>query len=347
MSFWSSVGTSLATSLGKGLGGAAAGYGAQATLGRIAQAQGESRGQARKNFHTDMKAQQVWTEKNARLGRDLDVEAQQEMFDFRLDRAREAGLTNVEAFGSPAAGGGGGTGAGTTTLGNAAATSGAQMRQAATQQKIAASENEKDRMASLAQTAMQTTAQKDVAEINAGVQTRGQDLNAFIESQKLDLGRDNYHLNVKTAGQTIRESEQRVQKLIHETATSDPKFVTAMKQLSMGPANMLVELTMRHHGISLHDDTFINMPSQKREAILAELLALSSKYYTETSGLKSLFTQGVKAHTEGASAAEQLLKDVWNAITGSEDDEKPATDGPTLGSRMSEPSAHAPNMNYR
>ena len=330
MSFWSTLGTSFA----KGIGGAAAGYAGQATLGRIAQGPGESRGQARKNYHTDMKAQQVWTEKNALLGKQMDVEAQQEMFDFRLDRAREAGLTNVEAFGSPAAGGGGGTGAATMTLGNGAVSSGAQMRQAAVQQKIAADEKQKDRMTALAQTAMQTEAQTDVAKIQEGVQTRGQDLERWIAEQKLSLDRDQYHLNVRNVSQTIKESDQRIEKLIHETATSDPKFVTAMKQLSMGPANLLVELTMRHHGIKLSDDSFTDMSPKQREAILAELLALSSKWYTEAQGGFSLFRQAGDAHSHGATEARNVLKAIWEAITG--ESEEPVDQAPSLGKPVDE-----------
>jgi len=246
-----------------------------------------------------MGLQHEWDVKKARLGRDIDVGAQQEMFDFRLNRAKEAGLTNVEAFGSPAAGGGGGTGGATTTLGNAGASTGAQLRQAQTQQKIASEERQKDRMTSLAQTAMQTSTQEKVAEIQEGVQTRGQDISASTAKAQqaidkaykegsLQINRETLKNNIRQTSANINKTEQETAKLVNEVATSDKKFVEAMKQLSMGPANLLVELTMRHHGIALNNNSFMALDKNQREAILAQILALASTTYTEGKGAAAL-----------------------------------------------------------
>ena len=352
MSFWTSLATDFGSNFMKTLGSGAASYGS----GRIFQGEGESRGQARKNYHTDMKAQQVWTEKNARLGRDLDVEAQQEMFDFRLNRAKEAGLTNVEAFGSPASGAGGGTGAATTTLGNSAASSGAQMRSDAIKQKIASEENQKDRMAMLAQTAMQTETQKEVAETQAGATTGAAQISAdaalqnklvdkAIADGRLALDRDTLNENIKLISSQVDLNRQEIQKKIHETATADPKFVTAMKQLSMGPANLLVELTMRHHGIALNDTSFKDLPVAKREAILAQILALNSRVYTETKGGQALGNQ-----YKDSGLNESIVQTIFNALgidTSGETDLVPQNSVPNLGNYQSGPFSASPDMNAR
>jgi multidrug efflux pump subunit AcrA (membrane-fusion protein) len=175
---------------------------------------------------------------------------------------------------------------------------------------MAAAQREKDRSAALRadlikagtalqQTKMQTDAQKEIASQQVGATTRGQDIQKAIAEGRLNLDRDTYKLNVKSASANIRKTEQETAKLINETATSDKKFVTAMKQLSMGPANLLVELTMRHNGIALNDKSFMSLPVKKREAILAQILALSSSTYTEGKGVEAL----------GSGAAESSLVD--------------------------------------
>jgi len=291
---------------------------ASAGLNKLFGSKGESRSKARNNWQQDMGLQHEWDVKKARLGRDIDVGAQQEMFDFRLNRAKEAGLTNVEAFGSPAAGGGGGTGAGTTTLGNSASTTGAQLRQAQMQQKIASEERQKDRMTSLAQTAMQTSSQQKVAETQVNAQTRGQDISAATAAAQqaidqaykqgsLAINRDTLNNNIRQTSANIKKSQQETAKLVNEVATSDKKFVEAMKQLSMGPANLLVELTMRHHKIALNDKSFMALDKDQREAILGQILALSSVAYVEGQGAAALGNDAV-------NGAEGFFQQIWSVI---------------------------------
>ena len=233
------------------------------------------------------------------LGNKLDLENQQAMERYRYNMASQAGLTPWEYYGSGASSAAGGTSGSGAVLGNAA-----------NQQSMAAAQREKDRSAALRadlikagtalqQTKMQTDAQKEIASQQVGATTRGQDIQKAIAEGRLNLDRDTYKLNVKSASANIRKTEQETAKLINETATSDKKFVTAMKQLSMGPANLLVELTMRHNGIALNDKSFMSLPVKKREAILAQILALSSSTYTEGKGVEAL----------GSGAAESSLVD--------------------------------------
>lgn len=303
MDFWSSLGNAAAQGFGGAVGGGAAAAGMSALNNPK-----NSRKENRKNFHQDMEQQHQWDVKKANLGRDIDVGAQQEMFDFRMQRGEAAGMTDYEMFMGPAAGAGGGTGAATSTLGNGGSAAGANIRQQQTQQNIAREEKQKDRMTSLAQTAMQTDAQRDVAGVSAGTQKRGQDIDQAIREGKLKLDQDTYnYINLPQAAQTLKKSKAETDKLLNEVATSDKKFVEAMKQLSMGPANLLVELTMRHHGIALNNESFMKLPPDKRSAILAQILALSSTTYVEGQGASALGKEAV----EGGSG---IASDIWSVL---------------------------------
>lgn len=278
-----------------------------------------------------------------KLGNKYDLINQKEMYDFRLGRMEEAGLTSVEMFGSPGSAPGGGTTGSGTTLGNAASSQAIANKQIEKDRQLAWQKTIADNATSLQQTKMQTDAQKEIASQQVGATTRGQDIQKAIAEGRLELDRDTYHLNVKTASANIRKTEQETAKLINEVATSDAKFVTAMKQLSMGPANLLVELTMRHHGIALNDNSFKSLPKEKREAILAQILALSSSTYTEGKGAAAL---GKGAVEGGSGVLDSIISIISNPIGLHEGIEA----APSLGkprSKMSEPFRPGPNMSYR
>ena len=116
----------------------------------------------------------------------------------------------------------------------------------------------------------------------------------------------------------------------------------------MGPANLLVELTMRHHGIALNDKSFMNMPKAKREAILAQLLAMSSKLYTEGAGIESLGSKAIQKGEGTLDAIMDALTGGYNLATGGiESTNAPPNLGKKPRSRSSEPYQSGPNMNYR
>lgn len=277
---WSKVGTALGT----GIAGAA---GANIGMGLF----GSDRSGDFDFGETEMNAleyQNDFAKDNIRLGNELDLKNQKKMFDYRIKQGRRHGMTSYEMFMGPAAGGGGGTSGSGQTLGNAGTQAINSIRAAKVQSDIAERENQRDRATSLMQTAMQVSGQKDVANINAGTQTRGQDLQKEIADNVLSLNqRELEEVKIPQAAQALKLSKQQLQTEINKTATSEPKFQQAMKQLSMGPANLLVELTLRDEGISLADDSFQKLSDADRKRILDKLVSLSSSLYIETSGATS------------------------------------------------------------
>ena len=339
MGFWDTVGGSAAQSLGAGIVGA--GLGA---------AFGGDNGPSKSDIKYAQERNMELGTYMAQLGNRLDVENQQTMYDYRLQAMEDRGLTSVEMFGSPASGSGGGTTGTGPTLGNAGISAQSAMQQQRQQAKMVASENQKDRMTQLATAAIQAGAQKDVAEIGAGVQTRGQDLQKQIADNVLSLNtRELNEVKIPQAAEQLQLTRQQLQTEINKTATSSERFQTAMKQLSMGPANLLVELTMRDKGISLSDDSFMKMSEEQRAQVLSELTAMASTLYVEARGFETV-TDKVKQSAEGtADSIADMIADLVIKATGGKGIE--ATNAPpnmpSLGSRMSEPYQSGPNMRYR
>ena len=252
------------------------------------------------------------------LGNKQDLQNQQNMFDYRMNAARAAGLTAVEAFGSPASGAGGGTTGSGATLGNAASQQAIVDKQNAQQRNTALQSKIIDATTALQTTKMQTEAQKEVAGMQTGATTRGQDINQKIAENTLNLERDKLEVERNKAASLIDMQKQQTEKLVTEIALNDKKWLLAMKQLSMGPQNLLTELTMRHHGINLSDDSFASLPKEKRTEILNEIIALSSKFRIEQSGLAALGEKTVEGAKETVYSVFEILqnasRDIRNKI---------------------------------
>lgn len=278
------------------------------------------------------------SERNVVLGHQYDNQFTLEKEQALYDRARERGITPTEYYGSSAPGGAAAanTGAG-QVLGNADTQEALQARD----QKFQMFNKMLDRTTALQQTKMQTDAQRDVADKQVGATTRGQDIQKAIADGRLKLDQATYLINLRESAANIKKTEQETAKLINEVVTSTPRFVTMMKQLSMGPTNLLVELTMRHHGLSLSDKSFESLPVEKRKKILAQILALSSSTYTESQGAAAAL--GGSMESAGDKIAEWIA-DLFDTGDGIEATEEPP---PVLGSRMSEPFQSAPNMRIR
>ena len=210
-------------------------------------------------------------------------------------RGVQRGLTPQEYYNSPAPGQGGPSGSVGATLGRNRDVDQQNMQQAAI---------------ALQQTKMQTDAQRDVARIQTDAVTRGQDLNYDIASQTLNLDRARLEIERNKAAATIGKTNKEVDMLVNQIATSKPKFVLLMKQLSMGPLNLLTELTMRHHGIALSNDSFQKMQPEEREKILDEIIALSSKFRIEQSGLSALGEGVVEGSKETVRSLFEILQDI-------------------------------------
>ena len=334
--FWNTFGPSV-------LGGAGAGFAASIGGGLFGQTDGARRRAERRARNSTIDL--------VNLGNNLDLRNQREMFDYRLAAGEERGLTAVELFGSPASSPGGGTTGSGATLGNAASQQAMQSQQLEQQNRLSLQQLGIQTGAQLQQTKMQTDAQKEVARIQSGVTERGQDINQEIAQQTLALKREELQNTVRQTTALIGKTEAETRKVVNEVATSDPKFVTAMKQLSMGPANLLVELTLRHHGIALSDESFTNLPETKRQEILDQLLALSSTAYVEGQGGKALgggAVEGAKDIVQSIwtilQTAGKNVKQIANQFTPAQSQSPPALGN---GPRFSEPGAAGPNMNYR
>ena len=334
-------GSNLALGAGATLGGAAAGS-------IFGSSDGAQKRAARKAWHR--------TKQGMKLGNKLDIANQQTMFDFRLQRGREAGLTNVEIFGSPASGAGGGTTGSGATLGNAANTQGMQQAQLEQDRKLAWQSKIADTTTALMQTKMQTDAQKDVAEMQTGATTRGQDINQQIAANTLNLERDKLKLERDKAASTIGMQRKQTEKLVTEIALNDKKWLLAMKQLSMGPQNLLTELTMRHHDISLSDDSFASLPKAKRVEILNEIIALSSKFRIEQSGLAALGEKTVEGAKDTVYSVFEILQNAQRGIRNNIGDfiglgNGPGSDSqavPSLGQGDTGPyKSRSPSHHYR
>lgn len=241
-----------------------------------------------------------------------DLRSQQAMFDYRIQRGLESGLTPYEMFMGPAGGAGGGVSNSGATLGNAASTAGQQAAQFAMQ----AGENQKDRAKDLQQTKMQNDTQKEIAEIQAGVTTRGQDINYKVAQQTLALDQKRLEVEVHKAGASIGLTKAQTQKTLNEVVTSDKDFMILMKQLSMGKDNLLVELTLRDAGISLTNPNFENMPPKERKALIDRIIALSSTAYVEGQGANALGAQAVEAGVKTHNTIFQAIVDVLGMQVG-------------------------------
>ena len=269
-----------------------------------------------------------------RLGYNEERRSWRKMQRFEWQQAQKRGLTAQEFYGSPVPGGSPG-GSGAQTLGNAAS-----QGEIAAQGRAAAAYNAgADRAVALSQ--QQT--QKDVAMINAeaqmysadraaGVQTRGQDIQKEIADRTFSLDEKRLEAELKQRAMDLKISYQELRHKINQVATSTPEFLTAMKQLSMGPANLLTELTLRHHNISLSDDNFNNLSETERKRIIDEIVALGANSYVEWQGVE---TVGVNALKEANKILNDILRVLKIPFSGG------ITQTPNNGQSLGNPSPEA------
>ena len=252
-------------------------------------------------------------------------------------RGQRRGLTPQEYYGSPAPGVGGPSAVG-VALGNQANARQMQARSTGVQ----AFENALNRKTQLGIAKIQADAQVKSAETSAGATKGAANIQAeaqkFIAANRLKLDEKTYQMNMQLAASKMKIEKQQLEKLVNETATSDPQFVKMMKQLSMGVENMLTEYFQRHHGISLYDpESFTNLEEAKRKQLLTAMIAMRANLMSEWS-----FVQA-----ESASAWEKVKMMLDNiALLAGDFIGKGVPGGtPSLGS--GEPYQSGPNMNYR
>lgn len=214
-------------------------------------------------------------------------------------RAQERGLTPQEYYGSGAPGSANVSGSG-QVIGNSLNATMAKGVDAA----IASTERDKDRQNA-----------KEIAEIQAGVTTRGQDTQAQIAANALALENRKFNeIALRESASKLNLQEQQIAKAINEVTTSSPKWEMMMKNLTMGPDNMWVQSYIEHTGINPITDPegFKKLPQEERKKFLLGFLAYGSNTQKEMMGLSSLF--GI-TETTGESRAKPPLLGAGNPAT--------------------------------
>lgn len=233
--------------------------------------------------------------RNLRLGNELDMANQKEMFDYRISQGKAAGMTDYEMFMGPAGAGGGGTTGSGGTLGNAEN----QRNIAQTQRNQEMIQKALDRETQLKQTEMQTDAQVKTAEIAAGQSRYNTDQSVdqqrYNTDQTIGLGTKNYDLKarefnevtIKRAGEALKLTKAQTQKALNDAQTSAPSFVKFMKMLSMGTDNVLATAIQNFQGVNLVDPKSVSKLSpDQRKSIMTQILAIQSGSYKNLQGIK-------------------------------------------------------------
>jgi hypothetical protein len=224
-----------------------------------------------------------------KLGNELDMANQKEMFDYRIQQGKAAGMTDYEMFMGPAAGAGGGTTGSGSTLGNQPAQLAANATQAANARLQAQTQ--------LGTAMIQASAQRDVAKTQAEATTDAAGINADanqykaeleykIKHKQLVLNEKQYVKDLAVAAANINKTNQETAKLINETATSDPKFVQMMRRLQMGPQNILVEYAINKYGFNPLDPKSVqNSTDEMKRNFLTLVLGYDSRIAKEAFGI--------------------------------------------------------------
>ena len=246
---------------------------------------------ADKQFQLDM----------VRLGNKEDLRNQNLAYDHRLTRMKEHGLTPVEMFGSPASGAGGGTTGTGSTLGNMASQQAMQKQQLDQQNKIQLRQQAADITADLVKTKMQTDTQKDVAEISAGVQERGQDIQQMIANNKLELEtRQLEEIAIPDLANKTGLNEQQIKIAINEAANTDPKWVRKKTIMQLGVDNGIQNLVLGKLNLDLTNPAEIQKLSDAEyNDALTALLSASSAIGKNTAAVESIMDRILNAAKEG------------------------------------------------
>lgn len=234
------------------------------------------------------------------LGNASDLKTQNAAFEYRLDKGLEMGLTPYEMFvGGGAAGAGAGTSNSAATLGNMSASAHSVATQQRAQAKLQQRENTANRITQLMQTQMQTDAQKAVARTQvegqkevAGIHTKSDQL---IAGNRLDLDRDRYeNIAVPQAQEALKWTEQKTLHEINKVATSDPKFIKALKVMTMSSENLLATAIVNGQEYDISDPkSMLKMPDQERRELITGLIAVNSHLFREATGIQQKFAQSL------------------------------------------------------
>ena len=247
------------------------------------------------------------------LEQEYNAYRRQENWDWR--KAEDRGLTPQEYYGSAAAGGSAPTGA-VQTLGNAKTQMDVQKRQAASNafsQAYAAD-------IELQKTKMQTDAQIKSSQIAADATLGVGQLNRATGSEQNILNRERYeNIDLPAAQQKLKLSKAETEVRINEVATTKPKFVMALKRLSMGPDNLKAELLQNMKNVDVTNREQIQAMSEKeRQEFLAFLVANSSRSNQELEGVLQAGAGIVDDWVSVLDSIFQTYKSGINTLLGNE-----------------------------
>ena len=238
----------------------------------------------------------------ANLGHALDQKHYFEREAELWKRGQERGLTPQEYYGSPAPGVGGPSGA-ANVLGNMATQTGV-----ARSQIMAQLGNQMGQMAlqkrgqdiDLEKTKIMAGAQKESAGISADATVYSAEIQKQIAQNRLKFDDRTYrNISLPGAQLNMQKTRKETENIINNIATSHPKFVKAMKLLSMGPENMAASMVVNAAGIDITSpESMQKVPEKKRRDVLAAMLAAGSVTRKETEGIIELITG------KGGSVAE-------------------------------------------
>jgi hypothetical protein len=218
------------------------------------------------------------------LGNSLDMHNQKSMYDYRIEKGLSYGMTPYEMFSGPAAGAGGGTSGSAQVLGNQLSA------QAMNKQKLSQeiTEKSKDRKSAENIANIQANSAENIARINAGVTSRGQDLQHMIQSGNLKLNQDTYnYVTLPKAAAVLQKTKEETKRIINEVVTSTPKFVKYMKMLSMGVDNTMSAFLQNMDGYNLTDPEDVKkMSKEKRKEIFSLMLGIQSGTLKNIEGIK-------------------------------------------------------------
>jgi hypothetical protein len=237
-------------------------------------------------------------------GNQLDLNNQKEMFDYRINQGINAGMTPYEMFMGPAAGAGGGTTGSGNTLGNAAKDKMLQQEKLNNQNMAQASMQAMQQQTALQQTKMQTDAQIEVANIQAGVTREGHDNQYAIAVLQDQLGHRQLNLKQKElnnvtiplAAAQLKLNKQQVLKAINEVKTSDPRYQKLIKLMTMSPDNATNLLINSRFGVDISDPKVVaNLTEREVKNMIGVYLAAGSSVNREIQGLLGLdpFNEGI------------------------------------------------------
>ena len=235
----------------------------------------------------------------ANLGHGLDQKHYLEREAELWKRGQARGLTPQEYYGSAAPGVGGPSGA-ANVLGNMATQTGVARSQIMANLGNAMAERalqKRGQDIDLEKTKIMAGAQKESAGISAEASVYSAEIQKQIADNRLKFD-DRTYWNVSLPGATLnmQKTRKETEHIINNIATSDPKFVKAIKLLSMGPENMAASMVVNAAGIDITSpESLQNVPKEKRRDVLATMLAVGSFSRKEAEGIFQLIYEDRKS----------------------------------------------------